>query len=75
MSDGTDLGAIAVEAQTEILAAERLQGVDHPESDAVAMLATAEFGYYEAELRSLRSAALQQPHHLSPRTTAHESRG
>ena len=59
--DGTDLRAIAADAQIEIMAAERLRGVDHPEADAVAMLATAEFGYYEAELRSLRGAVLRAP--------------
>ncbi len=59
--DGIDLRAIATEAQAEIMAAELLRGVERPESDTVAMLATAELGYYEAELRSLRAAALRTP--------------
>ena len=52
-----DLLAIAQEAQVEILAAETVAAADAPLDDASGSFATAEFGYYEAELRSLRDAA------------------
>lgn len=51
-----DLLAVAEEAQVEIAAAEVLQGPGMP-LDAAGSFATAELGYYEAELRSLRGAA------------------
>jgi hypothetical protein len=59
--DSPDLLAMAQEAEVEIVAAEALvvdRGTlgDGP-SDAASGYATAELGYYEAELRSLRSAA------------------
>ena len=51
-----DLLAIAREAQVEILAAETIQAGVVPD-DSVPALETAEIGYYEAELKSLRDAA------------------
>jgi hypothetical protein len=49
-----DLAGIAREADVEIAAAESLRLID---TDAVTGVATAELGYYEAELISLRDAA------------------
>ena len=62
--DSPDLPAMAQQAEVEILAAEALvvarstvgEGTD-ADADAASSFATAELGYYEAELRSLRSAA------------------
>jgi hypothetical protein len=51
-----DLLAIASEAQVEILVAETIQAGVMPD-DAVHAFETAEIGYYEAELKSLRDAA------------------
>jgi hypothetical protein len=52
-----DLPAIAYEAQVEILVAETIQAAETMPNDAVHAFDTAEIGYYEAELRSLRDAA------------------
>ena len=66
-----DLVAIAETARVEIVAAEHLRGFPDTQADAGSMLATAELGYYEAELRSLRSAALS-PTPTKPRTSAED---
>jgi hypothetical protein len=55
--DSPDLAAIADEAQVEIEYAETLQAADVTLGDASLVFATAELGYYEAELTSLRDAA------------------
>jgi len=52
-----DLPAIAYEAQVEILVAETIQAVGVAADDAAHAYDTAEIGYYEAELKSLRDAA------------------
>jgi hypothetical protein len=69
--NGLDLLAIAQEAQVEILAAETVAVVDAPLDDAASSFATAELGYYEAELRSLRDAAtrLNEAEHPPDGTT------
>lgn len=54
---GPDLPAIAYEAQVEILVAETIQTTGVPPDDAAHAFETAELGYYEAELKSLRDAA------------------
>ena len=54
-SNSPDLGAIARQAQAEILIAETLESVGTDDADVA--LSTAELGYYEAELGSLRDAA------------------
>ncbi|MCW2751725.1 MAG: hypothetical protein JWR83_2835 [Aeromicrobium sp.] len=51
-----DLPAIAHEAEVEILVVETIEAAGVPIDADV--FATAEFGYYEAELSSLRDAAL-----------------
>jgi len=53
----TDLAAMAREAQVEIEYAETLEAVEVTLDDASGAFATAELGYYEAELTSLREAA------------------
>jgi hypothetical protein len=55
--DSPDLAAIADEAQVEIEYAETVQAAGVTLEDASLVLATAELGYYEAELTSLRDAA------------------
>lgn len=55
-SNDTDLTAIAHEANVEILAAEAVDWATTTGDPTVA-LSAAEFGYYEAELGSLRDAA------------------
>ena len=69
--NGPALLAIAKEAQVEILAAETVAAAGVPLDDAASSLATAELGYYEAELRSLRDAAtsLNEAEHSPERTT------
>ncbi len=52
-----DLSAIAHEAQIEILVAETIQAAGVTPDDAAHAFDTAEIGYYEAELKSLRDAA------------------
>jgi hypothetical protein len=53
-----DLPAIAYEAQIEISVAETIQeAAEAAPDDAARAFDTAEIGYYEAELRSLRDAA------------------
>jgi hypothetical protein len=52
-----DLSAIAHEAQLEILVAETIQAAGVMPDDAAHAFDTAEIGYYEAELMSLRDAA------------------
>lgn len=52
--DSPDLAAMAREAQVEILMAETAQASTATPDDA---FDSAELGYYEAELRSLRDAA------------------
>jgi hypothetical protein len=54
--DTPDLPAIAHEADLELVAAEELQAA-YATTDDVRGSGTAELGYYEAELRSLRDAA------------------
>lgn len=51
-----DLLAIAVEAEAEVLVAETLRAAEPPD-DVTHAFDTAEIGYYEAELKSLRDAA------------------
>jgi hypothetical protein len=51
-----DLTAIAHEAEVEILTAETVEWAVRT-GDMPVALSTAELGYYEAELRSLRDAA------------------
>ena len=60
-----DLAAIAHEAEAEILTAETIEWTATPE-DVTVELSTAELGYYEAELGSLRDAArtLDEAEHL-----------
>jgi hypothetical protein len=53
-STGPDLAAIVREAEAEILIAETVESATPSSIDA---LGTAELGYYEAELGSLRDAA------------------
>jgi hypothetical protein len=55
-SNDTDLTAIAHEASVEILTAEAVEWAATT-GDATVALSAAEFGYYEAELGSLRDAA------------------
>ena len=55
--NGPDLSAIAYEAQVEIVAAETIQAAGSMPDDAAHAFDTAEIGYYEAELKSLRAAA------------------
>ena len=55
--DSPDLAAMAREAQVEIEYAVTLEAAEVPLDDASAAFATAELGYYEAELTSLREAA------------------
>jgi hypothetical protein len=55
--DSPDLAAIADEAQVEIEYAETLEAAEMTLGDASLVFATAELGYYEAELTSLRDAA------------------
>lgn len=55
---GVDPDAIAVEARVEIAAAQLLESPEAPSDDAATALGAAELGYYEAELTSLRGAAL-----------------
>ena len=55
--NGPDLSAIAYEAQVEILVAETIQTAGVTPDDAAHAFDTAEIGYYEAELKSLRDAA------------------
>jgi hypothetical protein len=52
-----DLSAIAHEAEVEILVAETIQAAGVTSADAAHAFDTAEIGYYEAELKSLRDAA------------------
>jgi hypothetical protein len=52
-----DLPAIAYEAQVEIMVAETVEAAGPMPDDAAHGFETAEIGYYEAELRSLRDAA------------------
>ncbi|MGY2875623.1 hypothetical protein ACVW00_002813 [Marmoricola sp. URHA0025 HA25] len=61
-----DLAAIAHEAEAEILTAESVEWTATPD-DVTVELSTAELGYYEAELGSLRDAAgtLDEAEHLS----------
>jgi hypothetical protein len=56
-SENPDLSAIAYEAQVEILVAETIQAAGVMPDDAAHAFDTAEIGYYEAELKSLRDAA------------------
>lgn len=56
--DRPDLPAIAREAQLEIAAVETVTATGATSDGAAAALDTAELGYYEAELRSLRDAAM-----------------
>ena len=53
-----DLSAIAHEAQVEILVTETIQAAGVMSDDATYAFDTAEIGYYEAELKSLRDAAM-----------------
>jgi hypothetical protein len=53
-----DLPAIAQEAEVEILAVETIESAEMPLDTKAEVFATAEFGYYEAELSSLRDAAV-----------------
>jgi phosphoheptose isomerase len=55
-SNSPDLTAIAHEAEVEILTAQTVESAMTTGDMSVA-LSTAELGYYEAELRSLRDAA------------------
>ena len=55
--DLPDLVAIAQEAEVEILVTETIQAVGVTPDDVDHEFDTAEIGYYEAELRSLRDAA------------------
>ncbi len=55
-SNSPDLAAIAHEADVEITTVETVEAAATP-GDAAVALSTAEFGYYEAELGSLRDAA------------------
>jgi hypothetical protein len=52
-----DLPAIAYEAEIEIQVAETIQAAGVALDDAAHAFDTAEIGYYEAELKSLRDAA------------------
>jgi hypothetical protein len=54
-SNSPDLGAIARQAEAEILIAETLEATRTDDADVA--LSTAELGYYEAELGSLRDGA------------------
>ena len=54
-SNSPDLAAIASEAEMEILTAEAVEW--SAPTDVTVALSTAELGYYEAELGSLRDAA------------------
>jgi len=65
-SNSPDLAAIAHEADVEILTAEAL-GWAATTADAGVALSTAELGYYEAELGSLRDAAatLDEAEHMT----------
>jgi hypothetical protein len=53
-----DLPAIADEAETEIMTIETIEAAELTLNAGESAEATAEFGYYEAELSSLRDAAL-----------------
>ena len=55
--DHPDLPAIVREAQVEIAAVETFTTPGATSDGAAVALDTAELGYYEAELRSLRDAA------------------
>jgi hypothetical protein len=55
--DRPDLVAIAAEAELEVEYAETARAGAGSLDDPSAVLATAELGYYEAELTSLREAA------------------
>jgi hypothetical protein len=57
VSNSPDLSAIAREAQVEILVTETIQAAAVMPDDAAHAFDTAEIGYYEAELKSLRDAA------------------
>ena len=57
ISNSPDLSAMAREAQVEILVAETIQAAGVMPDDAAHAFDTAEIGYYEAELKSLRDAA------------------
>jgi hypothetical protein len=57
IANNPDLSAIAYEAQVEILVAETIQAAKVMPDDAAHAFDTAEIGYYEAELKSLRDAA------------------
>jgi hypothetical protein len=61
-----DLPAIAYEAQIEISVAETIEATESVIGGAALALDTAEIGYYEAELKSLRDAAtaLDDAEHL-----------
>jgi hypothetical protein len=55
--DRPDLVAIAAEAELEIEYAETVEVAVFADDEGSEVLATAELGYYEAELTSLREAA------------------
>jgi len=55
--NSVDLSAIAHQAQVEILVAETIQATGVAPDDVAHAFDTAEIGYYEAELKSLRDAA------------------
>ena len=56
-SNHPDLPAIAHEAEVEIQVAEAIKAAGTPTDDLAHAFDTAEIGYYEAELTSLRDAA------------------
>lgn len=56
--NSADLSAIAHDVQLEILVAETIQAAGVMPDDAAHAFDTAEIGYYEAELKSLRDAAM-----------------
>ena len=56
--DHPDLPAIVREAQVEIAAVETLTAASATSDGTAIVFDTAELGYYEAELRSLRDAAM-----------------
>jgi hypothetical protein len=57
-SSSADLPTIASEAQVEIVVAETIQESGPRSDDADHAFDGSELGYYEAELRSLRDAAI-----------------
>jgi hypothetical protein len=65
-SNGPDLTAIAHEAEVKIRTAETAEWAATT-GDATVALSTAELGYYEAELASLRDAAttLDKAEHMT----------